>query len=188
MVFVSSSSVALSITNGTGSAATLRRNFARKKAPDEQATPKRRIYSFERGHRRAGPMGRFVRRFLHGQSHDPLGDRGIELWDARGPRLVAQKPVHALGGEPFLPAPDASLGLAGLAHDRVRADALGAEQHDLRAPNVLLRRVAVFDQSAQPIKVGRRHRNGNAGSHAADSHAASPPGIPTGIQMSDAIH
>jgi hypothetical protein len=36
--------------------------------------------------------------------------------------------------------------------------ALGAEQRDLRAPNVLLRCVAVFDQSAQPIKVGRRHR------------------------------
>ena len=31
------------------------------------------------GHRPAGPMGRFVRRFLHGQSHDPLGDRGGEL-------------------------------------------------------------------------------------------------------------
>jgi hypothetical protein len=40
-VFVSSSSVALSMTNGTGSTAILRRNFARKKAPDEQATPKR---------------------------------------------------------------------------------------------------------------------------------------------------
>ena len=26
------------------------------------------------------------------------------------------------------------------------------------------------------------------GEHAADSHRASPPGIPTGIQMSDAIH
>jgi hypothetical protein len=70
------------------------------------------------------------------------------------------------------------LGLAGLAHDRVRADALGAEQHDLRPPNVLLRRVAVFDQSVEPIKVGGRDRNGNAGSHATDSHAPSPPRIP----------
>jgi hypothetical protein len=34
-------------------------------------------------------MGRFVRRFFYRQSHDPLGDRGIELRDARGPRLVA---------------------------------------------------------------------------------------------------
>lgn len=77
------------------------------------------------GHRRARPMGRFLRRFLQGQSHNPLGDRGIELRNARGPRLVAQKPVHAFGGEPLLPAPDAGLGFAGLAHDRVRADALG---------------------------------------------------------------
>ena len=77
------------------------------------------------GHRRARPMGRFVRRFLQGQSHNPLGDRRLELRDARGPRLVAQKPVHAFGGEPLLPAPDAGLGFAGLAHDRVRADALG---------------------------------------------------------------
>ena len=133
-------------------------------------------------------MGRFVRRFLHGQSHDPLGDRGIELRDARGPRLVAQKSVHALGGEPFLPAPDAGLGLADLAHDRVRADPIRAQQHDPRPPHVLLRRVAVFDQSMKPIKVGGRDGNGNAGSHAPDSHAASPPGIPTGTQMSDAIH
>jgi hypothetical protein len=40
----------------------------------------------------------------------------------------------------------------------------------------------------EPIKVGRRDGNGNAGSHGADSHIASPPGIPLGIQMSDAIH
>jgi hypothetical protein len=63
-----------------------------------------------------------------------------------------------------------------------------AQQHDLRPPNVLLRRVAVLDQSAKPIKVGGRDGNANAGSHAADSHAASPSGIHARIQMSDAIH
>jgi hypothetical protein len=47
--------------------------------------------------------------------------------------------------------------------------------------------VAVFDQIAKPIKVGRGHGKGNAGSHAADSHGASPPGIPPGIQMSNSI-
>jgi hypothetical protein len=103
-------------------------------------------------------------------------------------RLVAQKPIDAFGGEPFLPAPDAGLGLAGLAHDRVRSDALGAEQHDLRPPHVLLGRVAVLDQNAEPIKVEARDGKGNAGSHGADSHEASPRGIPIGIQMSDAIH
>ena len=101
---------------------------------------------------------------------------------ARGPRLVAQQPVDALGGETLLPAPDARLGFAGLAHDRIRAEVLDAEQHDLRSPHVLLRQIA------KPIDVGRSDREGNAGSHAADWHRASPPGIPTGIQMSDAIH
>ena len=75
-------------------------------------------------HRRTGPVGRFARRGLHGQRDNALGDRRIELGDARGSRLVAQKPVHAFGGEPFLPAPDAGLGFAGLAHDRIRPDAL----------------------------------------------------------------
>ena len=97
----------------------------------------------------------------HRRRHDPLGDRGGELRDARGPRLIAQKPVHALGGEPFLPAPHAGLGLAGLAHDRVRAEPLAAEQHDLRPPNVLLRSVAVFDHSAEPINVDRADGNGD---------------------------
>jgi hypothetical protein len=68
------------------------------------------------GHCRAGPMGRFVRRFLHGQIHDSFGDRGRKLQDARGPGLVTQKAVDAFGCEPFLPAPNAVLGLAGLAH------------------------------------------------------------------------
>ena len=58
--------------------------------------------------------------------------------------------VDPLGGEAFLPAPDTGLGLTGLTHDRVRPDPVGAEQYDLRPPNVLLRRVAVADQSAQP--------------------------------------
>src|ERR1700722_13215127 len=75
------------------------------------------------GHRRAGPMRRFVRRLLHGQRDDALVDRRIELRDARGPCLVAQKTVHAFDGEALLPAPDTGLGLAGLAHDRVSADA-----------------------------------------------------------------
>jgi len=69
-----------------------------------------------------------------------------------------------------------------------RAEALGAEQHDLRPPHVLLRRVAVLDQIAKPIKVGGRDGNRNPGAHATDSHAASLSGISTGIQMLDAIH
>ena len=131
------------------------------------------------GHCRPGPMRRLVRRRLHGQRHDTLGDRGIELRDARRPRFVAQKSVHAFGGETLLPAPDAGLGLARLAHDRVRPGAPGAQQYDLRPPDMLLRRVAVFDQSEEPIKVGGRDGYGNARAHAANSHAATQSGIPS---------
>ena len=52
------------------------------------------------------------------ERNDALGDRGIEFGNARGSRLVAQKAFEALDREALLPAPNASLGLAGLAHDR----------------------------------------------------------------------
>jgi hypothetical protein len=97
--------------------------------------------------------------------------------------LVAQKSVHAFSGETVLPAPDAGLGLARLAHDRVRSGALGAQQYDLCPPDMFLRRVAVFDQSAEPIKLGGRDGNGNARAHAADSHAASPTGTASEISQ-----
>ena len=100
---------------------------------------------------------------------------------------LPQKAFEALAGEAFLPAPDAGLGLAGVAHDRARADAFRRQQHDLCAPDVLLRCVAVFDESSRPSPIGKCDRKGNAGSHPPDSHPASPRSsyrIPT----SDLIH
>jgi hypothetical protein len=73
-------------------------------------------------HRCAGPMRGFGPRRLHRQRHDAFGDSGIKLRDARRPRLVAQQPFKALVGKAFLPAPDAGLRLARLAHDRARVD------------------------------------------------------------------
>src|SRR6516162_8068845 len=139
-------------------------------------------------HGGAGPVGRLAGRGLHRQSDDAFGDRGIELRNPRAPRLVAQKALEAFRRETLLPAPHASLGLAGLAHDRVRAGAFGAQQHDPRPPDVLLRSVAIFDQILKPPPVGESDREGNAGSHAPDSHAASRPGILSRIQMLDLIH
>jgi hypothetical protein len=133
-------------------------------------------------------MRRLARRRLPRQFDNTLGDPGREFGDARGPRLVTQQPLHALGREAFLPTPDAGFRLAGLAHDSIRADAFGAQQHDLRPPHMFLRCVPVFDDCAQPIKVGLSDRKRNAGSHAQDSHAASLTGIPAGNQMSGAIH
>src|ERR1700733_7637023 len=123
------------------------------------------------GHAR--PVGGLARRRRKGQSDDALGDRGVELGDARGTRLVAQQALEALVGEAFLPAPDAGLGLAGVAHYRARAEGFGRQQHDLCAPDVLLRRVTVFDKSSQPSPIGKCDRKANAGSHPKDSHAAS---------------
>ena len=107
---------------------------------------------------------------------------------AAEPGLIAQKVFEALNRKAPLPAPNASLGLAGLAHDCDCADALGRQQHDLCAPDVLLRRVAVFHDSMKPIHVGSSDRKGNASAHVADSLAPSPTGILNRIQMSDLIH
>jgi hypothetical protein len=69
-----------------------------------------------------------------------------------------------------VPAPDAGLGLAGLTHDRVRPDALGAEQHNLRPPDMFPQRVAISDQRSEPINVGGRDGNGNPTAHPAGLH------------------
>jgi hypothetical protein len=140
------------------------------------------------GHRGARPMCDLARRRFHRERNDALSDRGIEFWNARGTSLIAQKAFEALNREAPLPAPNASLGLAGLAHDCDCADALGRQQHDPRPPDVLLRRVTVLHESLKPIHVGRSDRKGNAGAHVADSHAKSPTGILNRIQMSDLIH
>ena len=117
------------------------------------------------GHRRARPVRRFGKRRLHGQRHDAFGDSGIKLRDARRPRLVAQEAFEALSGEAFLPAPDTGLGLARLAHDRVRAQPFRAQQDNPRPPDMLLRSVAVADQGAEPIKIDVREGKGDASSH-----------------------
>jgi len=117
-----------------------------------------------------------------------LGESRIELSDARRPRLLAQEAFEALGGEAFMPAPDAGLGLASLVHDRVRGRPFGAQQHDPGAPNMLLWSAPISNQRTKPIKIGGEDGKGNAPSHPPDSHPANQPGIPKGIQMSDLIH
>jgi hypothetical protein len=78
----------------------------------------------------------------------PDGDRGVELGEARGTRLVAHKAFEALVGEAFPAAPDTGLGLAGVAHDRAPTDAFGRQPHDLCAPDGLLRR----ELAAEPYR------------------------------------
>ena len=50
--------------------------------------------------------------------------------------LVVQEAGDAFLHEPFLPAPDAGLRLAGPAHDLVGANTVGAREDDRRPPSV----------------------------------------------------
>ena len=73
-------------------------------------------------------------------------------------------------------------------HDLIGANTVSAQQDDLSPPDMLVWGVAIPREHLQTAAVGRLESNGNSGSHAPDSHASSPLGIPSGIQMSDAIH
>lgn len=112
------------------------------------------------------------------QRHDALGHFGTERCNARRPCLVAPRPLEAFLGEALLPAPHASLRLAGLPHDVDGADAVGAQQDDLGAPDVLLSCIAVLDERRQSLAIGWRNDEGNPCAHTPDSHAHSTMGIP----------
>src|SRR6476659_6333792 len=88
-------------------------------------------------------MGGLDRRIGKRQRHHARGHLRTERRDARGPRLVVQEAVDAFLHEPFLPAPDAGLRLAGPAHDLVGANTVGARENDRRPPSVFLRGVTV---------------------------------------------
>src|SRR3974390_3167756 len=76
-------------------------------------------------HCRARPMAGCWRRPRQGHGDNPFGHFRAQRWNTRGARLVAPKPRRALVPEPFLPAPDHRLGLAGGAHDFGSAITLG---------------------------------------------------------------
>jgi len=139
-------------------------------------------------HHVGGPVRGFARRILQRQRHHALGHFGTERRDARWPRLVAQQSFEACRGEALLPAPHAGLGLAGLPHDLDGTGAVDAQQDDLGAPDVLLWRIAVFDESHQSLAIGRRNGEGYSCAHAPDSHALSPKRIPSRTLMLGRYH
>ena len=139
-------------------------------------------------HHGGDPVGRLCWRVSLGEHHDALGDVRPQRRDARWPRLVAQETVITFLREAFLPAPDTSLRLAGPAHDLIGANTVGAEQDDLGSPDMLVRGIAIPRERLQSVAISGLESDGNSGSHAPDSHTSSPLGIPSGIQMSDAIH
>src|SRR6476620_3710514 len=108
--------------------------------------------------------------------------------DARGPRLVVQEAGDAFLHEPFLPAPDAGLRLAGPAHDLVGANTVGAREDDRRPPSVFLRGVTVPGDRFKSAADGPRDRDGNSGAHAPDSHGNRNRGIPIRTLLSSKDH
>ena len=134
-------------------------------------------------HHVGGPVRPLAKRILQRQRHHAPGHFRTERRNARGPRLVAQQSFEACRGEALLPAPHAGLGLAGLSHDLDGTGAVGAQQDDLGAPDALLRRIAVFDDSHQSLAIGWRNGEGYSCAHAPDSHSLSPKGIPSRTLM-----
>ena len=133
-------------------------------------------------------MGCFLRWFAERQRDDALRCLRTQRFDAGRPSLIAKQTLEPLLHKTFLPAANARLGLAGLTHDLVRADAIGGQQHDPGPPNVLLQRVAVFNEGLEPTSLGGRDGNGLSCAHSADSHITSEAGIPNGTRMSGMIH
>ncbi|AWM29807.1 hypothetical protein AOX55_00004371 (plasmid) [Sinorhizobium fredii CCBAU 25509] len=132
-------------------------------------------------HHVGSPVRRLARRVGKRKRHHLLADLRPERRNARGARLVAQETLEAFRGEALLPAPHAGLRLAGLSHDLDGADAIGTQQDDLGAPDVLLRRIAITDEGSQALAIGRRNGEGYSCAHAPHSHTHSPKGIPYGL-------
>jgi hypothetical protein len=139
-------------------------------------------------HHRGSPVGRLDGRIGSSKGDDTLGDIRPEWWDARGSRLIAQEAVITSLHEAFLPAPNTGLRLAGAAHDLMGADAVSAQQDDLGPPDMLMWGVAIPRERCQTAAVTGLESDANTGSHAPDSHATNPVGIPPRIQMLDLFH
>ena len=137
---------------------------------------------------RRRPVRDLTRRLDQRQRHHALRHRVAQRRDARRARLVDQQPVRAGFHEALLPAPYAGLGLARGAHDLGRADALRRQQHNLGAPYVLLRTVPVRRYLDETRVVGGAELEGDTGTHAANSHAVRPTGIPRGTLPSGVNH
>ena len=133
-------------------------------------------------------MGHLCWRVGLGERHDALGDVRPQRLDARTPRLVAQETVIPFLHEALLPAPDTGLRFSCPAHDFVGAKTIRAQQDDLSSPDMLVWGVAIPREHLQTTAISGLESEGNFGSHAPASHASSRLGIPSGIQMSDAIH
>src|SRR5271167_408709 len=94
-------------------------------------------------HHRGSPVGGLDGRIGAGERDHTLGYIRAEWWNTRGSCFIAQEAVVTSLHEAFLPAPHAGLRLPSPPHDLMGADAVRAQQNNLRAPDMLMRRVAI---------------------------------------------
>ena len=80
---------------------------------------------------------------LIGQRNDTIDGLGRQRRNARGPGLVAGQPLDSFMHEALLPAPHHGFALADSAGDGGGARAVSSQNNDPRAPDVLLRAVAM---------------------------------------------
>ena len=142
-------------------------------APDRCLTDANR-----RGHHRGRPMGRLDRRVRHRQRHDAFGHVGGQRRNAWWTRFVTKKAIDAFFHEPLLPAPDAGLRFARLAHDLVRSNAGRAQKDDGRPPYMFLGGAAVPDNAFETKEGGRTDFDRDTSAHALDPQMRTGLGIP----------
>ena len=139
-------------------------------------------------HRVRGPVRDLARRVAMRERHNSVFDLRPERRNARGARLVAQKPVDAFLHEPLLPAPHTRLRHAGLAHDLGGSSAIVAQKHDLTTPHMLLRRVTVGGDRRHAPPIGRAYGKRDSCAHTEDSHTSRKMGIPKRTLSLDGHH
>jgi hypothetical protein len=86
------------------------------------------------------------------------------------------------------PAPDGCDDFVWISGLLIRADAIGGQQHDFSPPDVLLRRVAVLNQSFERRTSADEIESDFPARIAQTRTSNLPPEIPAGTQMSASIH
>src|SRR5215813_11017166 len=108
--------------------------------------------------------------------------------NARGPGLVAGQSLDSFMHETLLPAPDHGFALADSAGDGGGARAVSGQNNDPRAPDVLLRAVAIANDRVQPNPILRSDDDGNSLAHHRHSHKTQPSGTHIWTLLSGDIH
>jgi hypothetical protein len=119
-------------------------------------------------------MRRLAGRIGADEGHDPVDDQLGQRWDARRARLVVQPAIESGPHEALPPAPDNRLSLAGLPHDRRRAQAIGGVQHDTAAPSVRARDVPLGFHRLQNGAFDDIHCHNKSFAHLPDYTTACP--------------